>query len=143
MRFNMSLHTADVLFSSSCVETQAFHQMDLFNWEEPSSLWASKNDKSTEEIHSSEVPEDLQDLTFICFLILEFFIITWEHVVQFFKLAGGGNPIIMILVVCCQCAKGNHGNPLQCLFSSRCILLVLFSIKSQVNLTIVIKLLNL
>jgi len=34
--------------------------MDLFNWEELSSLWGSKNDKrSTEEMRSSEIPEDL------------------------------------------------------------------------------------
>lgn len=57
MKFNVSLHIADVL---SCVKMQAFHEMDLLNWEEPSSLWARRSDKrSTEEIYMSKVPEDL------------------------------------------------------------------------------------
>lgn len=57
MKFNVSLHIADVL---SCAKMQAFHEMDLLNWEEPSSLWARRSDKrSTEEIYMSKVPEDL------------------------------------------------------------------------------------
>lgn len=113
--------------------------MDQLNWEKPPSFWANRNDKgSTEE--SSEVPKDLPDLTFISFFILDFFIIMWKYVVQlFFKMTGGRNPLIMILVVCCQGTKGNHDNPLQCVIRSHCTLLMLFSVKFCANLTVEIK----
>lgn len=119
VRFN----TSCTLHMFSCVKTQAFHWMDLFDWEESSSLRASKIDKrSNTQPRGPRRPSGFNLHLLFNFNILYYSVGACGLVPQAGRWQRSRN---CILGMCCQGTKDSHGNPLQCGCRNHCILPVL------------------
>lgn len=112
------LNTSCTLHVFSCVKIQAFHSIDLFGWEEPSSLWASQIDKRS----STHPRGPWRPLGFKLHLLFNPNILYYS--VGSCGLAPGAGRWQRsrgcVLAVCCQGTKESQGNPLHiaCAFST-------------------------